>query len=70
MKEKKILLISDSLKVKIQDWIIKILSVVTSPITSNSILVRYCITGKKTNRIVVKYLIQISIRESYNDSIR
>ena len=61
-------MISDSLKVKIQDWIIKHPSVLVSPITKDTILVRDCIIDKTTNR-VGKYVIQIFIRKLYNDSI-
>ena len=50
----------------IQNWIIKHPSVVASPIAKDTILVRDMITGNK-DRIVGKYLIQISIRELHND---
>ena len=62
-------MISDTLNVKIQDWIIKNPSVVASPITSDTILVQDSVTGKMTSRIG-KYLIQISIRELHNDLIK
>ena len=62
-------MISDPLKVMIQDWIIKHPSIVASPITSDSILERDYVTGKKTN-IIGKYLMQISIRELQNDLIK
>ena len=58
-----------SLKVKVQDWIIKHFSIVASPIISDTILVRDSQTGKKTNRIC-KYLIQISFRELHDDLIK
>ena len=61
-------LINDSLKIMIQEWIIKHLSVVVYPITKDTILVRDKLTGKKTQR-VGKYLIRISIRELHNDLI-
>ena len=62
-------MISDTLNVKIQDWIIKNPSVVASPITSDTILIQDSVTGKMTSRIG-KYLIQISIRELHNDLIK
>ena len=51
--------INDSLKILIQNWIIKHPSVVASPIAKGTILVRDMITGNKDRR-VGKYLIQIS----------
>ena len=53
-------MISESLKVKIQEWISKDPSVVASSITKDRILVRDDTTGKRTHR-VGKYIIQISI---------
>ena len=61
-------MISYSLKVKIQELIIKRPSKVASPITNDTILVRDCIMGKKTNRIG-KCLIKMYIRELHNDLI-
>ena len=58
-----------SLKVKVQDWIIKHFSIVASPIISDTILVRDSQTGKKINRIG-KCLIQISISELHNNLIK
>ena len=62
-------MINDSLKILIQNWIIKHPSVVESPIAKDTILVRDMITGNKDRR-VGKYLIQISIRELHNDLIK
>ena len=53
----------------IQEWIIKHPSVVASPIAKDIVLVPYNIVGKMTN-MVVKYLIQVSIREVHNDLIK
>ena len=53
----------------IQEWITKHLSTVTSPIVKYTTLVRDDITGKKTYRHG-KYLIQVSIRDLYNDLIK
>jgi len=68
-RRKRYPLISDSLKILIQNWIIKHPSVVASPIAKDTILVRDMITGNKDRR-VGKYLIQIYIRELHNDLIK
>ena len=62
-------MISDSLKIWIQGWIINHPSLVASSIAKYTVLVRYYITSKKTN-IVGKYLIKISFREFHNDLIK
>ena len=68
-RERRCPLISDSLKVMIQEWIIKHPSIVEFSIENDTILVRGNITGKQINR-VRKYLIQVSIRELHNDLTR
>ena len=68
-RRKRYSLINDSLKILIQNRIIKHPSVVASPIAKYTILVRDKITGNKDQR-VGKYLIQISIRELHNDLIK
>ena len=61
-RRKRYVLISDSLKLKIQDWIMKYVYIAVSPISSNTILVRDSQISEKKHQIG-KYLIQISIRE-------
>ena len=62
-------MINDSLKILIQNRIIKYPSVVASPIAKDTILVRDMISGNKDRR-EGKYLIQISIRELHNNLIK
>ena len=62
-------MISDSLKVKIQDWIIKHPSVVASLIIKDTISVRDNIIDNNIIR-VGNHLIQISNRELYDDLIK
>ena len=54
-------MISDSLKIWIQGWIINHPSIVASSIAKDTVLVRYYITSKKTN---------IVVREFHNDLIK
>ena len=61
-RNKRYVLISDPLKLKIQDWIIIYLSIVVSPISNDTILVRDSQISEKKHQIG-KYLIQIFIRE-------
>ena len=62
-------LISDSLKVMIQEWLIKHPSIVSSPVEKDTVLVRYNIVGKMIN-MVDKYLIQVYTREVHNALIK
>lgn len=66
---KKNLLISDSLKVKIQVWIIKHSSVNVYLLINGTILVRDSKTDKKTNRIG-DCLMKMSIGRFHNDMIK
>ena len=50
-RRKRYPLINDSLKILIQNWIIKHPSVIASPIAKNTILVRDMITGNKDIRV-------------------